>query len=157
MYSMRQLVMTLVGNRFINQSLFSPHLFMYDDLMIYRHRKHLVLLDEITINYNHIVNVNLHQGVFFSFFEIVMAGAHEPVTIKGVPKKPARKAKNIMDQKIFQVHNKHLTNKNDMKSASRELDSFEQSLQRLRELHTQGKISEREYNKKRSQLLKKIS
>ncbi len=146
--------MTLVGNKYVNHTMFKPHLYIYDDLMIYKRRRKLIYQDEITINYNHIVNVYVHKGLVFSKFEIVMAGAHKPVTIKGIWNKQARKAKNFMDKKIYQVHNKQELFDKPRAHSAKQIDNFEMSLNRLKELLNQGRISQKEYNKKKKDLLK---
>ncbi len=150
---MAQLLMTLKGNKYVNHSMFRPYLYIYDDIILYRKRRRVFWIDEITTTYTHIVQVNLHKGIWFAKLEIINPGT-EDIEIKGIWNKPAKRAKKIMDQKINQVHNRdHHANDQQEKQ---QITNVEKSIQRLKELHTKGAISDKEYKKRREQLLKNI-
>jgi hypothetical protein len=145
--------MKIQGNKYVNHSFFRPFLFLYDDLIVYRKRRKVFYVDEVSVSYNHIVQVNIHTGLWFAKLEIITPGSDD-VTIKGVWKKPATRAKTIMDQKIYQAHSKKfgLVDEN----INHQISDVEKNIQRLKELHAKGKISKKEYEKKKKQLLKKI-
>ena len=149
---MPTLLLKLGGNKYVNHTMFRPHLYIYDDYIIYKKRSKFVKLEEITVSYNHIVQVYLHQGIVFATIEIMNSGA-DNVKVKGVWKKTAKKAKKIIDKKIHHVH--HIpTETFGLKSTV--VAKMEKSIARLNELLESGRISQREYNKKRSELLKQM-
>ena len=153
---MATLLLKLKGIRSLNRTFFPPRLFVYDDLLVYRKGK-LLGRREITIAYNHIVQVNLNKGLILSHLEIINTGA-EDIKVKWILNGPAQKAKQIIDQKVYHVHRKGgegniTTLKEDVGDT---YHSLEKSLNRLRELVQRGKISEREYRRKRKNLLKKL-
>lgn len=146
--------MRLQGNKYVNHSFFRPYLFIYDNMLVYKKRRWVFFTDEITVSYNHVVQVNLHKGIWFAKLDVVNTGA-ENVTIKGVWRGPATKAKKVMDQKIYEVHNKEhrMLHPGEHHPIAR----FEKNLRRLKELVRKGKISRKEYEKKKKRFLKEIS
>ncbi|MFC1622208.1 hypothetical protein ACFL13_02385 [Patescibacteria group bacterium] len=148
---MSVLLLKLFGNRSFNRMIFRPKLFIYSDKLVYK-KRHLLSHEEFSITYNHVVQVNLRKLIlFFAHIDIVnSSGDHVMVTF--VPKKDAIKAKDIIDGKIYQAHVKE---KSKHTGHTKKVVDFEKSLKRLRELVQRGRISEREYKKKRNQLLKK--
>ena len=145
--------MKLQGNKYINHTFFRPYLYIYDDLVIYKKRRHIFWLDELTVSYNHVVQVNLHTGIWFAKLEIVNTGA-EDVVIKGIWKGPGRKAKKIMDQKVYQVHNKEFHASQPQEK--HQITNIERGMQRLKELRQRGKINKKEHRHQKKQLLRKI-
>ena len=147
------LILKVSGNKYINRSFFKPTLSIYEDTMTYRKRSKLVKVDEITMLYNHVVRVSLHKGLVFSTIEIIMSGGDESVRIKGIWNKKARKAKKVIDKKVHQSHNESINSLADIHI----MDTFEKTLSRLNELFYKKKLSKKEYETKKSQLLKSIS
>lgn len=150
---MPHLLVKLQGNKYVNHSFFRPYLYIYDDSITYKKRRKVFWVDEITASYNHMVQVNLHKGIWFAKLEFVNTGA-EDIVIKGVWKGPASKAKKIVDQKVYQAHNKD-HHSIDPKE-KHQITNIERGIQRLKELHNKGKISDRDFKKRKKQLLKKI-
>jgi len=149
---MSTLLLELAGNRELNRTFFPPRLYIYDDLLIYRKRRFLKI-NEITIAYSHIAQVNMIKGIFFARLEIdTSAGQH--LTIKYIPKTPAVKAKKLIDQKIYNALAKH---KAEPVSTISHPEAFEKSLSRLKELLNKGKISKREFVRRKAVLLKELS
>ncbi|MFC1700114.1 hypothetical protein ACFLZ4_00510 [Patescibacteria group bacterium] len=148
---MSTLLVTLKGNRLFNKTLFSPHLYIHDDLLIYKKRKWFVVR-EMTISYTQVARFTLARGIFFAHINIITTGADE-MEIKFVSKKDAAQAKSIVDQKIYRAHAKHNISKQEGGGG---IGSFEKTMNRLKELQTKGKISEKEYEKKKKDLLKDL-
>lgn len=139
------------GNKYANHSFFRPYLSVYEDMIVYTKRHHILLLDEITIPYAQIARVTLHKGVIFSKLEFAMAGGGESIFMKGVWNRPARKIKLLIDDKIYHEQNKqhfkHGTDRHIM-------EDINQSLGRLKELLATDRITEKEYEKQKRELLK---
>ena len=152
----KNLIMKVGGNKYVNHSFFRPYLYIYDDAVVYTKRKKIFFLDEITMSYNHIVRVVLHQGMVFSKLEIVMSGGEHSVLTKGLWNRPARKVKKLIDEKIFHVHNKPHHHEMYEGRETPSMENFERSLHRLRELRHQDKLSKKEYEKKKMELLKEL-
>jgi hypothetical protein len=148
---MATLLVELHGNRSLNRTIFAPHLYIYDDLLIYRKRK-LLKINEITISYNRIAQVQLTRGIFFAGLEIITSGP-DRIMIRYVSKKNAIKAKRIIDEKIYYSHAKHRPDNNPDPGVS--ID-YEKALSRLKELLSKEQITEREFRQKKADLLKKI-
>lgn len=148
---MSTLLLELHGNRELNHTIWPPHLYIYNDLLIYKKRKFFRLFEN-TISYSHIVRVNLTRGIFFANLEIITS-ADENVIVKFIGKKRAMKAKKLIDQKIYGALAKHQEAPSEQKSSSLE---YEKGLSRLKELLTKGQLSKREFERKRADLLKKI-
>jgi len=146
------LLLEIQGNNYINRTIFPHKLFLYDDILLYSKRRFL-RVKEVTIAYSHIVQVDLLKGVFFSTINIVNTGV-DPIIIRGIPNKVAVKAKKIMDQKIHTAHAKHQPAH--LGAIENEVDNYEKYINRLNELLQRGKISQREYNKKRSEILENM-
>lgn len=150
---MANLLLKIQGNKYINHTMFRPFLFIYDDAVIYKKRRKFLYVDEITATYNHMVQVNLHRGIFFAKLEIVNTGA-EDISIKGVWKGKARQAKQLIDQKIYHAHNKDHHRIDPKEQIA--VENFEKSLKRLKELLKRNIITKKEFEKKKKRLLKKI-
>ena len=148
---MATLLLQLSGNKTLNRTIFPAHLFIYNDLLIYKKRK-LFLIKEITISYGQISQVTLNKGIFFASLEVVTTGTDD-FLIRFVPKKIALQAKKIIDQKIYQSHSKHHDEPSQEKSTPTKV---EKSLTRLHELVQKGQISQKEYNLKKEQLIKSL-
>ncbi len=148
---MSTLLLHVAGNRLYNFSIFRPHLYVYDDRIVYK-RRHWISADEISLTYNHISQTNLHKYIVrFAHLEIITTG-QQVIKLKWLPKKQTEKIKHIIDEKTYQAH-KH--NQNSTDKITLEIKDFELALKRLNELKNTGKISEREFDKKKQALLKK--
>ena|SRR3972149_5845911 len=145
---MSNLLLELQGNNVINRTIFPHKLYLYDDILLYKKRRFL-RVKEVTIAYSHIAQVNLLRGIMFATMEIVSTGA-ENIKVRGVRKDLATRAKKIIDQKMFMEHAKH---KPDHSQNPNELLKYEKSMQRLKELFIRGRLSKREYNERRKELL----
>ncbi len=134
-----------------NFTLFRPHLYIYDDHIVYK-KRHILTHDEFSFTYNHIAQVNLVRFIYlFAHLEIATTGMRS-VNVKWVFKGKAVSAKKLIDQKIHQVHKKH---KYGEARKDRKVTGMEKSLKRLKELLNSGKISKREFNSRKKHLLKK--
>ncbi len=136
------------------RTIFKSTLKIYDDYIVFRKRKWFTVT-EITITYNHIAQANLIKGVFFSELQIINSGGSENAVIKYVLNKPAVKAKKILDQKIYRYQATG-GDKRKYEAKPHAVDTFEKSLARLHELVNKGKISEREFEKKKRELIKSL-
>jgi len=145
------LLVTLKGNKLFNRTIFSPWLYIYDDLLIYKKRKWFVLR-EMTISYKQIARFTLAKRIFFAHINIISTGG-DKIEIKFVNKKNASQAKAVIDQKIFHSHARRNAPIN---GSGENVGSYEKTINRLKELRNRNKISEREYEKKKRELLKKL-
>ena len=145
---MSHLLIKVVGNLFMNQTLWEPSLSVFDDFIVYRRRNWFVVR-EITIPYKQIAQVDLTIGIFFSEIEIAISG-NETRTLKVnyVVNKEALRAKKIIDQKVHLVHSQ-----DEKLNTNVQVKSFEKSLARLTELYEKKKISKKEFEKKRKELI----
>jgi hypothetical protein len=148
---MSTLLMQLSGNLTLNRTIFPPFLYVYDDLLIYK-KRHWFVVKEITISYNQIAQVILTRGIIFATLKVETTG-EDDIIVKYVRKKKAVQAKKIIDQKIFHSHAKHSPNQG---TETNDIKQYEKSLNRLKELVNKDVISEREYEKKKDQLLKNL-
>jgi hypothetical protein len=146
---MSTLLIELIGNMEFNRTIWPPHVYVYDDLLIYKKRSWFKVR-EITISYNRIAKVTLTRGIFFSHLEVETTGS-DNITIKWISKSKGRDAKTIIDQKIYRSHAKHaaLPDKND-----NDVSSYEKSVNRLNELLNTGRISQKEFEGRRKELLR---
>ncbi len=148
--------MKLQGNKYVNHSFFRPFLYIYDDHLVYTKRHNIFKVEEITMIYLQIVQVNLHRGFFFATLELVNTG-EDNVLMKGLWKGKAKKARKIIDQKLHVAYRQ--TQQSDpavMQETQQNFDALEKKLNRLTELLNMGKISKREFAKKKKELLKEI-
>jgi hypothetical protein len=133
-----------------NFTLFRPHLYIYEDRVIYK-KRHILTHDEFSVTYNHISQVNLIRFIYlYAHIEVATTGVRD-FEVRWIRKPKAIKAKKIIDQK---VHAAYLTSKKKEEPKS-EVKAFELSLSRLKELVNMGRITSKEFNKKRKELLKK--
>jgi hypothetical protein len=149
---MSTLLLQIRGEPLYNLTIFPPYLYLYDDILAYRKRRFIVV-DEVTLSYSHIVQVNLARGIFFSTLEIINTGVQN-IKIKYIFTGQAVKAKKLIDQKIYFSLAKEKPKDNPEYAA--ELHNYEKSLNRLKELLSQEKITEREFEEKRKKLLKRV-
>ncbi|MFC1722174.1 hypothetical protein ACFL0C_00845 [Patescibacteria group bacterium] len=148
---MATLLMHLVGSRMYNFTLFRPHLILYDNHITYK-KRHILTHDEFSVTYNHISQINIIRFIYlYAHIEIVTT-APRVVLVKWIPKGKAKKAKDIIDHKVYLANKRHARDQNEQ---SVFVEDFELSLRRLNELVNTGKISKREFNHRRKQLLKK--
>lgn len=147
---MSHLLIKVVGNLFMNQTLWEPSLSVFDDFIVYRRRNWFVVR-EITIPYKQIAQVDLTIGIFFSEIEIAISG-NETRTLKVnyVINKDALRAKKIIDQKVHLVHSQ-----DEKLNTNVQVKSFEKSLARLTELLEKKKITKKEYEKRRKEIINK--
>jgi len=108
---------------------------------------------EMTISYNQIAQVNLISGLFFSELEIVTTSNDtHTILINYTNKEETKRAKKIIDQKIHLIHDKQ---KDTETIQGKDLKNYEKSLSRLKELLEKKRISKKEYETKRKELLGK--
>lgn len=147
---MPHLLLKIWGHPLYNRTIFPPKLELYDESVIYKHRS-FFYADEFTLPYSHIVQVNLHKGILFASLEIVTSGIQN-LTLKYVQKDAAVRAKKLIDKKIYYA----LAKERPKDTAQPEsIHVYERSLDRLKELLNQGKLTKSEFEKKRRELLKK--
>lgn len=154
---MSTLLLHIAGSRLYNFTLFRPHLYLYDDKIVYK-KRHILTHDEFSIPYNHIAQANLINFIYlFAHVEIATTGMRF-IKVHWVFKKKARRAKKIIDEKIHQSHRKDQYLPDDGKEKGGGgvyVKEYEMSLKRLQELLNTDRITQREFNKKRKELLKK--
>jgi len=152
---MSTLLMHIAGSRVYNFTLFRPHLYIYDDRVVYK-KRHILTHDEFSISYNHIAQVNLIRFIYlFAHVEIATTGMRF-IKVHWVMKGKAKQAKKIIDEKVHQSHIKDQPSPDgNVQSSSIYVKDYELSLKRLKELQSTGKITKGEFNKKRKHLLKK--
>ena len=148
---MSNLILSLRANNFVNRTIFPHRIFIYNDVLIYRKRQ-LLRIKEITIAYSHISQIKLIKGIFFASIEIINTGG-DSIFVKGLKRGPASEAKKIIDQKIFSEHAKHRPDPGVTGEEFTIVQGMEKSLNRLKELFDRNRISLREYNKRRADLL----
>lgn len=151
---MSNLIFEIGTYRLRAHTIFKSTLKIYEDFIVFRKRKWFTV-QEITIPYNQIAQANLVSGVFFSMLQIIDSGGSDGVSLNYVLNKQAKKAKKLLDQKIYRYH---VTggDKRQFEAKPHALDSFEKSLSRLHELMLKGKISERDFEKKKRNLIKSL-
>ncbi len=154
---MATLLLKVQGNRSLNRTIFEPSLNIYDSKLVHRKRG-LFKINETSIPYNHIAEVNVIQGIFFGEITIFTTSKKE-INIRWVPKSKARKAKEIIDHKVYEFHHKK-PNPSDISPITslntNSVNNYEKSIARLDELLGQNKITKHEYAQRRKELLKKI-
>lgn len=148
---MSTLLIELKGSPEFNRTVWPPHLYIYDDLIIYK-KRNWFKLREITISYNQIARVTLTKSLFFAFMELETTGS-DNIIVKFVSKSKGADAKTIIDQKIYRSHAKHVMAPDKNES---EVQSYEKSVNRLKELLNTEKISKSEFEKRRNELLKQF-
>lgn len=148
---MPTLLVSLKGNRLFNRTLFRPQLYVHDDLLMYKKRRWFMVRD-MTISYNQVARFTLAKGIFFAHINIVTTGGDE-IEIKYVNKRDAIQAKAVVDQKIYHAHGREGLSEQIGEGI---IGSFEKTMNRLKELLNRGKISEKEYEKKKKELLKDL-
>lgn len=158
---MSHLLLTLEANKLMNKSIFTHKLRIYDNKIIYEERTYFIRVTEITISYNHVSQVYLVKGIYFASLEIINTGGVKDIIIKYVSAKQAEKAKRIIDAKIHGVSDESFTNPKNKeiitltkKGHDLRLDGIESNLSRLNELLLRKRITRKEYEKKRKEVLK---
>jgi len=137
-----------------NFTLFRPHLYIYTDRVVYK-KRHILTHDEFSIHYKQISQANYINFIYlYAHIEIVTTGQRF-IKIHWVPKRQAKTALKIIDEKIHQSHKKNVRTPEDGGQSEGYVKDFELSLKRLKELLGIGKITKKEFDKKRKQLLKK--
>jgi hypothetical protein len=153
---MSNLIYRVYLNRIRAHTVFKASLSIYEDFLVFKKRKWFNV-SEVTITFNHIAQANIIKGLFFSTLEIVSSGGYENASLNHVLNKYAKKAKKIIDQKIYRMGTTGGNKKQFEHHEDHQIDKFEKSLGRLKELLNRGKISKKEYETKRKKLLKTIS
>lgn len=158
---MPHLLLTLEANKLMNKSVFTHKLHIFDNKIIYEARTYLIRVTEITISYNHVSQVYLVKGIYFASLEIINTGGVKDIIIKYVPAKQAEKAKRIIDAKIHGVSDESYTNPKNkevvtLKKRGQDihLDNVENNLSRLNELLLRKRITKKEFEQKRKEVLK---
>ncbi len=143
-------------NRIRAHTIFPQSLRIYEDVLVFRKRKWFVV-DEMTITYNHVAQANLKSGIWFATLQIITSGGFENPHIPHVLKKHAKKAKAVIDQKIYRVHDTGSSSTSEFSSKKEtHVDKFEKSLNRLNELLKRGQMSQKEYDLRRKRLIKRL-
>ncbi|MEZ6255188.1 MAG: hypothetical protein R3B92_00180 [Patescibacteria group bacterium] len=179
---MSHLLHTIEGSRIKNHTIFRHTLYLYDDKMVYRYRRWFKTHD-ITVSYNHVSQVHLKAGILFANLWVVNTGGVENIEIKNIRKKEAIAGKALIEKKVYGAHVGHrpnyatenqpkLTNKAKevvtSLAASAEaavssvenlqmVKDVERSLSRLTELLYRKKISKKEFNKRKQDILKRLN
>jgi len=90
--------------------------------------------------------------MLFAHLEIVTTGTDDLI-VKFLGKKTGVKAKKILDQKLYHAHSKlHPEGEFDKSK----MNIYEKGLNRYRELLNRGKISKKEYEQKKKDLLRRV-
>jgi len=143
---MSHLLTKIRGNRIFYRSIWVPQLYIYSDSVTYKRRKWFVV-KEMTISYTQIAQVNLSLGIIFAELEIITTSNDtHTILVKYTPKKETKRAKKIIDQKVHALHEKE-------EKESKEVKDFEKSLARLKMLLEKQRITKKEFDKKRKELL----
>lgn len=142
-------------NRIRAHTIFPQSLSIFEDLISFRKRKWFNV-DEMTVTYNHIAQANLKRGVFFSTLEIITSGGSDNPSIRCIINKDAKKAHKIIEQKIYRAHATNQAKEEFKAEKETEVVKMEKSLSRLKELLLKGKISEKEYEKKRKSAMEAL-
>lgn len=136
-------------------TIFPKSLKIYTDYVVFRKRSWFTV-EEVTMTTSNIVQAHLKKGLFFSTLEVMNSSGADIAEIKHVWNPHAIKAKQILDQKLYQMHTAG-TNRGEVENTPHEqLDSLEKTLNRMKELVARGKISQREFEQKRQKLLKQV-
>ena len=144
-------LMHIYGNRSFNRTIFRPHLYIYDNMLVYK-KRHLFSHDEITLTYNHVSQVDIKKFIlFFAHIEIITT-ATQNIKIRWVSRGQAIRAKKLIDDKVYKAHRRNHAGEQVVEAV---VTGFEHSLSRLKELVSTGKITDKEYNQRKKQLLKK--
>ncbi len=164
---MSHLLLTIEASKVMNRAVFAHKLFVYDNKLVYRARTYLIRVTEVTISYNHVAQVYLVRGIYFASLEIINTGGTKDIVIKYIPAKQALHAKRIIDAKIHGLSDEPFIKAGDQKETfsirKREkgkdihLDEVEKSLSRLNELLLRKRISKKEFEKKRKEVLKTMT
>jgi len=146
---MSLLLYNLNANRTMNMEIFRRTLYIYDQQLIFKHRNYIRKF-ETTMPYTHISKFFLTEGIFFSEVEIVAPGLKESIKLRFVPKRGARIAKFLIDEKTKAFGGK--ATEKDLEN----IDKIEKYIGRLYELKKKKKISQKELYQRREIFLKKI-
>lgn len=149
---MSNLLLKIQGNPLYNLTIFPPRLYLYDDILIYR-KRHYLVVEEVTLSYSHIVQVNLMRGIFLSTLEIINTGVKN-IKIKYIYSWEAAMAKKLIDQKIYFSLAKEKPKES--QHYAQEIHNYEKSLNRLKELMSSGRITRGEFEQKRKEILKRV-
>lgn len=152
---MSNIIYKVNKNRIRAHTIFRSTLTIYEDYIVFWNRFWLTT-KEITITYKQIAQVNITKGIWFSRLHIISSGGYEEAEIKCVLNKKAIRAKRIIEQKLHRSHAPTKQRKEFKHKKIYKIDKLEKSLNRLRELVNKGKLTEREYEKKRKKMLKSI-
>ena len=145
---MSNLIIQVTGNKTFNRTYWVPSLLIYDDYILYKNRV-FFSVNEISVPYKQVSQVKLLTGLFFADLEIGITG-HDTniIKIRFAPKKVAKRAKRLIDQKIhmFSTNNFKQENNHDIRNTER-------GLARLQELLEKNKITKKEYQSKKKDIL----
>ena len=136
-------------------TIWKTRLYVYEDHVVYK-KRFWFTTDEITVTYNHIAQANTQKGVFFTKLTLINSGGAENIEIKYVLNHQAIKAKKIIDQKIHQAYITSSPKGEFQHKKTEVIDTFERGLGRLKELLARGSITQKEFEKKRKQMLKNM-
>jgi len=145
---MSQLIIEIYGSKIFNRTIWVPVIKVFDDYVLYK-KRNFFKVKEISIYYKQISQVKLHTGLFFADLEIGLVGNDtSSIRVRFAPKDKAKKTQRIIDQKVHLTlaHSQDLSLKNSIKIT-------EKSIARLQELLNKQKISKKEFNQKKKDIL----
>ncbi|MBI2414539.1 hypothetical protein HYV31_01690 [candidate division WWE3 bacterium] len=149
---MSNLIYEIKTNKIRAGAIFDTILRIHEDFIVLWSR-HWFTVNEYTITYKHIVRAHLIKRIFFSNLQIMDSTGNENAIIKHVWNSDAIKAKKLIDQKINLVHSSEMNRKELESRGVAEIDNLEKSLGRLKELVAKGRLSEKEYEKRKKTML----
>lgn len=152
---MSNLIFEAKMNRIRAHSMFPQSIKIFEDLVVFRKRRWFVV-DETTITYNHIAQANLKSGIFFSTLEITTTGGADNPSVPYIKNKDAVRAQRIIEQKIYQIHATSDVKDNFKAEVASEISNVEKSINRLKELKMKGQITDKEFTKKKKEIIKLV-
>jgi len=136
-------------------TIFPKSLKIFTDYVVFRKRAWFNV-EEVTVTTSNIVQVHLRKGILFSTLVVMNSSGSDVAEIKHIWNPKAIKAKQILDQKLYQIHTTGFVKKEFENAPHAQLDNFEKTLGRLKELLQRGKITQKEFDEKRQGMLKKV-
>jgi hypothetical protein len=141
---MSKLLLTVTASRLLSNEWRPTVLNIWDDKIVVENRG-LISKVEAVINYHQVAQVVHRRGIIQSTLEIVNTGGAENIVIEHLSVELAEKAKNLIEQKVNEIHSG--------KAAPAETTSSLDELPKLAELKEKGIITEEEFQQKKKQIL----
>ena len=146
---MNLLIYSLEASKTMNMEIFGRYLMVYDQNLVYKYRgwfrKH-----ETTIAYTHISKFFLTEGIFYSDIEVVDDGLKESIKMRFVPKRGARIAKFLIEEKVKVTSGKATAQDLEI------MDKIEKYIHRLHQFKKDRKITHKDIEKRTEEFLRKI-